>query len=324
MDEAATRANIAQPLETSAAEQLSRFQNQQEMLTNQISQLTEQQRVQAGWLQELSENIRRLTLAANPPAVQAAPVLNPLASAPKEPKLQLPLRYDGRAGQCRGFLAQCMVFFKAQASRFQAQESRVAFILSLLTGTALDWATPLIRGGSPILNSADILMERMQAVFDHDISPDESGRQLIKLRQEKESVAEFAIRFRALAGETGWPERALIALFSEALLDHIQDALAPLVPPKNLDELIATAISIDGRIRDRDRVRKRRQGKTTPTSAQWVPAEPVSYDEPMQVDGTNRPPPDDATPQRVVCRYCRRKGHHIRECLKLKAKEESR
>ena len=74
-------------------------------------------------------------------------------------------------------------------------------------------------------------MEHMESVFDYGLSPRfEAARRLARLRQGSETVAEFSIRFRALAGETGWPEAPLMTQFSEALQDPIQDALAVLEP----------------------------------------------------------------------------------------------
>lgn len=84
-------------------------------------------------------------------ALPAPPVPAPVNHTPqpmpltvREPKLQLPLRYNGELGKCRRFLSQCPIFIIAQASRFALHDSWVIFILSLLTGTALAWADPLI------------------------------------------------------------------------------------------------------------------------------------------------------------------------------------
>ena len=65
-------------------------------------------------------------------------------------------------------------FFKAQPLRFETQKAWIAFIFSLLTGPALDWATPLIRNQSPILNSTNTLMDQMESIF--GVSPSWDGQ----------------------------------------------------------------------------------------------------------------------------------------------------
>ena len=124
----------------------------------------------------------------------------------REPKVQLPARFNGTSGRCRGFLAQCQIVFRAQPSRYQSDDSRVALILSLLEGPALDWAVPLIRAQAPVLNDSQRLMDEMELVFDHELYDKEVATKLTRMRQGSSSVAEFSIPFRTLAGATGWPE----------------------------------------------------------------------------------------------------------------------
>lgn len=56
-------------------------------------------------------------------------------------------------------------------------------------------------------------MNEMTIVFDHDISGKEAATRLTRIRQGNQSVANFSITFRALAGETGWAQEPLITPF---------------------------------------------------------------------------------------------------------------
>ena len=125
-------------------------------LHNQQLELLERLRVQEDCLRrqqdvlaELADSFRLLASQATLTSSQApsppTPAPSPVPLITREPKLQLPLRYEGEAGKCRDFIAQCEIFFRAQPSRFSTEDSRVSFILSLLTGTALSWVGPLIR-----------------------------------------------------------------------------------------------------------------------------------------------------------------------------------
>ncbi|KAJ8333531.1 hypothetical protein SKAU_G00415390 [Synaphobranchus kaupii] len=260
--------------------------------------------LRADSLRDLAESFRTLTLATTPPPVAQAPPINPpLPPDAKEPKLQLPLRYGGEPGKCRGFLTQCIIFFKAQAPRFYTQEARVAFILSLLTGTALEWADHLIRASSPVMSHTDRLMAKMTSVFDHDVSAQEAAMRLTRLRQGTETVASFSIRFRALAGETGWADGPLSSLFLNALSDSVKDALSVLKVPATFGALVSTAIRVDNRIRERERERAKGGNRDRPPRHLPPPALPpsaypsFSREEPMQVDGAAVCNPRGTRPQ---------------------------
>lgn len=186
-------------------------------------------------------------------------------------------------------------FFKVQPSRFTNEDSRVAFIFSLLSGTALSWAGSLIRSKSRIVNTTESLMNESISVFDHNITGQNATTRLMNFKQGKRSVAEFSILFRSLASETGWDDIPLMTVFIHALSEPVRDALATLDPPSSLDALVKTAVRIDNRVRERERekqidlVKGNVNQSVTPLSKSF--SAPVhlldapSQSEPMQVDG---------------------------------------
>lgn len=42
--------------------------------------------------------------------------------------------------KCKGFLRQVEIFFKHQGNDFESDEKKCAFLMSPLTGKAIDWA----------------------------------------------------------------------------------------------------------------------------------------------------------------------------------------
>ncbi|KAL6457430.1 hypothetical protein MHYP_G00343930 [Metynnis hypsauchen] len=80
-------------------------------------------------------------------ASAAAPVLaSPLPPTDPTPirgdaLVANPERYTGDPETCRGFLLQCSLVF--EPSRLPTERSKVAYMISLLTGRALAWATSL-------------------------------------------------------------------------------------------------------------------------------------------------------------------------------------
>ena len=179
-------------------------------------------------------------------------------------------------------------FFRAQPLQFSTEDSRVSFILSLLTGKGLSWAGPLIRSGSPIVSTRDSLMQEMISVFDCCITGHDAATRLMCLQQGVGGVAEFSIKFRALASETGWPEAPLMTI------SKVKDALATLEPPTTLDTPVRMAIRIDNRVQEWKRGKRGGKGHSSAPPGHFP--SPSSHatlalslgspksDEPMQMD----------------------------------------
>ncbi|KAK3564775.1 hypothetical protein QTP86_026410 [Hemibagrus guttatus] len=129
----------------------------------------------------------------------------------ESPRLVLPEKFDGSADRCRGFLRQCEVFFSHQPGMYNEEGTKCAFLLSLLSGRALEWAS---------------------AVWDAD-------------PQGSEAAADYAIRFRTLAAQSGWNDVALWAMFRAGLNSALQTELACHVEATSLSQFVATAIRLD-------------------------------------------------------------------------------
>ena len=56
-------------------------------------------------------------------------------------RLPHPERYDGDLGKCKFFLTQCSIAFQLQPRFYPNDRAKIAYIISLLTGKALAWAT---------------------------------------------------------------------------------------------------------------------------------------------------------------------------------------
>ena len=66
----------------------------------------------------------------------------PVVSSPRSgTRFPLPKQFEGDPEVCRGFLTQCALGFQLQPGSFPTEESKVAYITTLLSGRALEWAT---------------------------------------------------------------------------------------------------------------------------------------------------------------------------------------
>ncbi len=133
------------------------------ILSGQASTIHRHEQILTEILQRLSEQ----------PMSQASSVLTtPLVLAERstpqfpgllpEPRLPAPERYDGNPERCRGFITQCTLAFGLQPNSFPTENSKVAYIITLLTGKALDWATALWEQHSPLTDTCDLFVAEMR------------------------------------------------------------------------------------------------------------------------------------------------------------------
>ncbi len=99
-------------------------------LVSQVSKLTTQ-------LQSLQTEPEQRTTAANSPA----PTIPDQADRFIEPRLPPPAFYSGEPQLCRSFLVKCSLYISLQPSSFPTEESKIAFVITLLSGRAARWGT---------------------------------------------------------------------------------------------------------------------------------------------------------------------------------------
>uniref|UniRef100_A0A803KB03 DUF4939 domain-containing protein n=1 Tax=Xenopus tropicalis TaxID=8364 RepID=A0A803KB03_XENTR len=74
---------------------------------------------------------------------------SPLPTAmAKEPLISPPPCYNGDHQTSRGFL-----------SHYASEQAKVRYVISMLTGKALEWASPLWENNSPLINEAKAFLQ---------------------------------------------------------------------------------------------------------------------------------------------------------------------
>ncbi|KAI4890785.1 hypothetical protein NFI96_028572, partial [Prochilodus magdalenae] len=217
-------------------------------LTESVNSLAQQQAGQLAQLIQISDSLgdltERLTLLTAPPTAGAesattAPVPAP-AVAGSFP-VSKPEKYDGAPSQCQGFLLQCSLFFSNSPP--SSDSARISFVVSRLTGRALDWATAVWRSYGQA--TYERFIQDFSEVFDHPNEGRSSGELLIRMRQGIRPVAEYALDFRIVAAGSGWNEPALVVAFRNGLHPDLLKELACRDDGLDLDKLIALAIRLD-------------------------------------------------------------------------------
>lgn len=296
----------------------------QETSSNQIAQLN-------AMLQQLTTNISTFQSPVQPPAAEAqAFAATPPLLPPREPHVPDPEHYSGDMGKCGGFLLQCSLVFSQRPATYSSSASKIAFIMGLLQGKALDWATAVWQNDPLIRNNFEVFQNELRKVFDHPVKGKEASKRLLNLSQGPRSVAEYSVEFRTLAAEAGWDDTALQSVFTNGLSEQLKDELALKDDSHDLDSLVSTAIKIDNRLRERRRERTTRHVTSSTTSRSAPPRvvfsapstatcgqpPPASSEvEPMQLGRAKLTP---AERQRRIqsgeCIYCGQLGHFLITC----------
>ncbi|KAI7793177.1 hypothetical protein IRJ41_007388 [Triplophysa rosa] len=184
---------------------------------------------------------------------------NPHQSPPRgvihepEPHANSPPLYDGDPNSCRAFLSQCSLVFALQPRRYATEETRIAYILTLLTGQARQWGITVWEAQDPCCRSFREFRMEMTSLFDRSVRGDEAAAQISRINQGRSSITDFAIRFKTLAAACDWNAGALRARFLDSLSPAIADEIAALDPPRDLEELINLCLQIESRINARRR-----------------------------------------------------------------------
>lgn len=270
----------------------------------------------------------------------------PPAPAPLVPDPALPVRespvpspdpYDGTLGRCRGFLFQCRQVFDRQLRTFASDRSKVSYVVGLLRGRALDWATNTLSIDRPNLVDYVTFVEDLRRVFDHPVDSEDAAQRLLRLRQGQASVAEHSVDFRILAAESGWGETALRGVFLHGLSEAVKDELATCNKSVSLEELIQLAIGLDNRMRERRRERNYKSQGVSPgmSSPSFRPRAPASAYQGERI-GSQSPRPLPSSTSEVEpmqlgrtrlssrererrfgageCMYCGQLGHSVSSC----------
>ncbi|XP_062418964.1 uncharacterized protein LOC134131237 [Pungitius pungitius] len=258
--------------------------------------------------EERIEELCQLLRQSATPAVQPA---IPSASTGPAP-MAMPGKYDGSPGKCLGFLMQCGMYIAHHSANYQTEKDRVDFVISLLTGRALDWATALWSAGAPELLSEQHFQAQFKEVFDHPITGKTTGDLLCEIRQGSQTVSDYALRFRTLAAGSGWSETALLTIYRRGLRPELQAELACRGDVTQLGDYIRVSISV-GHL-----LESRRSPRASFPSEPTFPVTPPLADEgpePMQLGRLPLSPAERIRRIREqLCLYCGEAGHLLRNC----------
>uniref|UniRef100_A0A8C1X240 Gypsy retrotransposon integrase-like protein 1 n=1 Tax=Cyprinus carpio TaxID=7962 RepID=A0A8C1X240_CYPCA len=264
---------------------------------------------------ELVHAVRSSLMQLPSPAVNCSSPSNTATTlvtssvAPASPMAK-PATYSGAAEDCSGFLLQCSLYLESNAHLFTTERSRVAFIINLLTGKALQWAQSLWESNSSATGSVTDFCSQLKSVFGQQASELSVHDQLFTIRQQRnESVSDYAVRFRTLAYISGWNETALITAYRHGLCEKIQSLIVVYEDSLGLESLIQKSIRVA------QRLTACRQLTPAVCPPPALPSVAPPAPEPMQIDSHHL---STSERQRRIntglCLYCGGEGHLLPSC----------
>ncbi|KAL0180404.1 hypothetical protein M9458_025846 [Cirrhinus mrigala] len=203
--------------------------------------------------QELVDSLRWVLLrpavtVSPPPACESSP--SPSTSSlpvPSSPMAR-PVPYSGWAEECNGFQLQCSLIFTMQPTLYPTDQSKIAFIISLLSGSALQWAETLWLQTRPATQTIQSFIAHFKEVFGQSNSAISAGEQLYHLKQGTMSIHEYSLKFRTLAAASGWNERSLLTTYRLGLEPKLRLQLTALDDHLGLEKFIQHSIRCSDRM----------------------------------------------------------------------------
>ncbi len=135
-----------------------------------------------------------------------------------------------------------------QPQQFMLECSKVAFVISLLSGQALLKAHTIWNPQSSI-NSFDAFSAHFREVFGLSTDSLSIADQLICLWQGTSSVSMYTLQFRILAASYGWNETALLTAYRQGLDPQIITQMAIYNENVGLESFIQKAVKISQRLK---------------------------------------------------------------------------
>ncbi|KAI2651181.1 Transposon Tf2-9 polyprotein [Labeo rohita] len=238
------------------------------------------------------------------PLTRSPPTSNPVAK---------PRIYAGEPELCKRFLLQCSLYIDSNSHLFSNERAKVAFIVSLLSGRALQWAEAIWSSKSPALSSLEAFISRFREVFGQyvlwAITEVSVHEELLRLRQTSSSIHEYTLHFRSLAATSGWNETALLAAYRRGLQPRLKQQMAIYDDTAGLEMFIRKAIQIS------QHLSACKVDSLARTCSALLPSPADADEEPMQVDSFHLSPAErNRRIQLGLCLYCGSKDHLLSTC----------
>ena len=189
--------------------------------------------------------------------------LHTLSRTPKSKpavKPRTPDVFDGSdPSKLDTFIFQCSIYLAACAEDFSDHTSRVAFMLSYLLDTPLDWfqselSHAISHGGTlpPWYSSLPKFLAELRRLFGPHNAIDDATTALESLEyRDAGKATRYTLDFNRYSRYTGWNNQALARYYYKGLPDRLKDEIARIGKPAGLADLQDLVATLDQRYWER-------------------------------------------------------------------------
>ncbi len=87
------------------------------------------------------------------------------------------------------------MYLDHQGDKFESEEKKCAFLLTLLTDRAIDWAAAVWDSDSRLRYSVNHFIQQIREVFEYPAGGKDVSTQIMNITQGNRTAAEYAIEF---------------------------------------------------------------------------------------------------------------------------------
>ncbi len=205
--------------------------------------------------QELVDSLKRVLLHPSSSPVYPAPAppqpsTTPSTSSPIvfASPMARPSPFTGSAEECNGFLLQISLTIDLHPQMFPTDQSKIAFLITSLTGSALQWAETIFNQAGPAIQSFSHSIAHFWEVFSSSPGDTSVGEQLFRLRRGTMPIHQYSLKFRTLAAASGWNVPSLLTALRQGLNSRLRFQLAAFDDTYGLEKFIQLAIRCSNRL----------------------------------------------------------------------------
>ncbi len=159
-----------------------------------------------------------------------------------------PAPFTGSAEECNGFLLQISLTIDLHPQMFPTDQSKIAFLITSLTGPALQWAETILNQAGPSTQTFSHFIAHFREVFSSSPGDSSVGEQLFRLRQGTMPIHQYSLKFRTLAAASGWNEPSLLTAFRQGRNSRLRLQLAAFYDTDGMEKFIQLAIRCSNRL----------------------------------------------------------------------------
>lgn len=196
----------------------------------------------------------------DPTSLAMINVLNQIASnltsfqTPSDTKMKQPDAFDGSDPyKLRKFLVTVQLNINVKPKAYDTDSKKISYVLSYLSGAALDWFEPEILYGNRTnppawLVSFPSFIKELQDNFGHfDIKGDAENRLGKLVMGKNERIVKYNTKFNQYTALVDWDNRALRFFYRKGLALRIKEELSHRTEEKSLNDFKVQCSEIDNK-----------------------------------------------------------------------------